>query len=115
LPFPRQAAFSGAAGTQAGILSFPPNGLVSLFVTDYTEYCFLPSPLVAFHPPTPRAQSQRSVLGLTGFLHYFRFVLDYGPSSPNFELHPLPGFPGQSGILPRDRPVVDFVRGLRAG
>src|SRR4051794_16075611 len=67
LPLPRQAPFSGAAGTQAGVLSFPPDGLVGLFVTDYTEYCYLPSPLVAFHPPSPNPQSQRSVLGLTAF------------------------------------------------
>jgi len=36
LPFPRQTAPSGAAGTQTLTLSFPPDGLVSLFVTDYT-------------------------------------------------------------------------------
>jgi hypothetical protein len=114
LPFPRQSTFSGAAGTQAGTLSFPPNVLVSLFVTDYTEYCYLPSPLLAFHPPAPPAQNQCSVLGLTGFLQFFRFVLDYRPSPPTFELHPIVGFPGHTGILPRDRPLVDFVRGLRA-
>lgn len=114
LPFTRQAAFSGAAGTQAGILSFPPDGLVSLFVTDYTEYCYLPAPLIAFHPPTPQRQMQRSVLGLTGFLQYFRFVLDYSPAPPGFELHPIPGFPGRSGLLPKDRLLVDFIRGLRA-
>lgn len=83
---------------------------MSLFVTDYTEYCYLPAPLIGFHAPTP--QSQRSVLGLTGFLQHFRFVLDY-TSPPFFELHPLPGFPGQSGILPKDRPLVDFIRSLR--
>jgi hypothetical protein len=113
LPFPRQSAFSGAAGTQAGVISFPPDGLVSLFVTDYTEYCYLPAPLIAFHPPALHPQLQRSVLGLTGFLQYFRFVLDYSPSPPSFELHPIPGFPGQRGILPKDRLLVDFIRGLR--
>jgi hypothetical protein len=114
LPFSRQSTFSGAAGTQAGVLSFPPDGLVSLFVTDYTEYSFLPSPLIAFHPPAPHPHTQRSVLGLTGFLQYFRFVLDYSASPPSFELHPIPGFPGQSGLLPKDRLLVDFIRGLRA-
>jgi hypothetical protein len=53
------------------------------------------------------------VLGLTGFLQYFRFVLDYGASPPAFELDPVASYPGRTGILPRDRPVVDFVRGLR--
>jgi hypothetical protein len=113
IPFARQAAFSGAAGTQAGVLSFPPDGLVSLFVTDFTEYCYLPAPLIAFHPPAPQPRIQRSVLGLTGFLQYLRFVLDYWPSPPTFELHPIPGFTGQTGILPKDRLLVDFIRSLR--
>src|SRR4051812_28374047 len=42
-PLGRQASFSGAAGTQAGTLSFPPDGQIGLFVTDFTEYCYLPS------------------------------------------------------------------------
>src|SRR5262245_16148678 len=50
-PFPRQAAVSGAAGMQAGTFTAPPDGLVSLFVTDYREYAFLPAPLVCFHSP----------------------------------------------------------------
>jgi len=115
LPFPRRLAMSGAAGTQAATVSFSPDGLISLFVTDYREYCYLPGPLIGFHPPGPQASSQRSVLGLTGFLQYFRFILDHGPSPPAFELHPLPSFPGQSGPLPRDRPLQDFLRGLRFG
>ena len=41
LPFPRQATFSGAGGTQAGTLSFPSEGLVGLFVADFREYCYL--------------------------------------------------------------------------
>ena len=114
LPFPRQEPFSGAAGTQAGTLSFPPDGLVGLFVTDLTEYCYLPSPLIAFHPPSPQAPLQRSVLGLTGFLQHFRFTLDYGPPSPSFELDPVPHFPGQTGILPRTGPLIDFIRQLHS-
>jgi hypothetical protein len=112
LLFPRQAAFSGAAGTQAGILSFPPDGLVSLFATDYTEYCYLPAPLIAFHPPSLNPQ-QRSVLGLTGFLQYFRLVLDYEASPPYIELHPIANFPGHTGRLPKDRPLEDCIRSLR--
>src|SRR5262245_41204323 len=37
LPFPRQMGLSGAAGSYAMTLSFPPDGLVCLFVTDYRE------------------------------------------------------------------------------
>jgi hypothetical protein len=54
LPQPRQVSFSGAAGSQAGTISFPPDGLVALFVTDYREYCYLPTPLIGFHPPALR-------------------------------------------------------------
>jgi hypothetical protein len=113
LPFPRQVPFSGAAGTQAGALSFPPDGVVSLFVTDYREYCYLPAPPVGFHPPGPNAANQRSVLGLTGFLQHFLFIHDPRPPRPMVELHPLEPFPGQAGPLPLDRPLFDFIRELR--
>lgn len=111
LPFATQARSSGAAGAYVSTYSFPPDGLLSLFVTDYTEYCYLPTPLIGFHPPGPLRQ--RSVLGLAGFLRYFRFVLDHGPMTPHFELHPVASFPGQAGPLPRDRPLADFIRSLR--
>jgi hypothetical protein len=113
LPFARQQAISGAAGTQAATFSFPPDGLVSLFVTDYTEYAFLPAPLVGFHPPVSGPSSQRSVLGKTGFLQYFRFVYDPEPMPPIFELHPITAFPGQHGLLPRSVSLEDFIRGQR--
>jgi hypothetical protein len=115
LPFARQTGMSGAAGAQVATVSFPPEGLVSLFVTDYREYYYLPAPLVGFHPPSPLATQQRSVLGLTGFLQHFRFVLENEPTPPFFELHPTPAFPGLAGLLPLDRPLVDFIRSLRAG
>ena len=105
---------SGAAGAHAGTVSFPPEGLVSLFVTDYHEYYYLPGPLVGFHAPSPLAAQQRSVLGLTGFLQHFRFILDNGPTPPFFELHPTATFPGRGGLLPLDRPLADFIRSLRA-
>lgn len=113
LPAARRLALSGAAGTQTATVSFPPDGQVSLFLTDYTEYYYLPSPLISFHPPGPTVAAQRSVLGLTGFLQHFRFVLDHGPTPPAFELHPLPAFPGATGALPRDRPLIDFLHSLR--
>jgi hypothetical protein len=113
LPFPRQESVSGAAGTQAATFSFAPDGLVSLFVTDYREYAFLPCPLVGFHPPVVVPTRQRSVLGLTGFLQFFKFVLDPEPTPPFFELHPIAAFPGQHGLLPRGRALLDFIRSLR--
>jgi hypothetical protein len=111
LPFPAQAQSSGAAGALASVYSFPPAGLLSLFVTDYREFCYLTAPLMGFHPPGP--SRQRSVLGLAGFLEHFRFMLDHGQSPPTFELHPLTPFPGVAGALPRDRPLADFIRSLR--
>jgi hypothetical protein len=96
-------------------ISFPPDGLVSLFVTDYREYAWLPSPLVGFHPPTPGAASQRSVLGQTGFLQFFRYIQDPVPPPLMVELDPIPNFPGQTGLLPKDGPLEDFIRSLRSG
>lgn len=113
LPFARQARSSAAGGTQAATFSFAPDGLVSLFVTDYREYAFLPSPLVGFHPPAPVGTQQRSVLGLTGFLQFFKFVYDPEPTPPLFELHPIATFPGQHGLLPKGRGLLDFIRSLR--
>ena len=52
-------------------------------------------------------------MGLTGFLQFFRFILDPEPSPPMFELHPISNFPGQSGFLPLDRSLNDFIRSLR--
>lgn len=110
LPFPRQIAISGAAGTWSGAASFPPDGLVSLFVTDYREYCYLPNPLIGFLAPGPGGTSQRSVPGLSGFLQYFRFTLD--PSPPLVELHPAPTFAGTTGPLPKDRGLHAFITSL---
>src|SRR5262249_30083874 len=113
LPYARQATISGAAGTQTATLSFPPDGLVSLFVTDYQEYCYLQAPLVGFHSPSVPMGSQRCVLGRTGFLRHFRLVRAWDADPPFFELHPRRLFPGLTGLLPRDRPLADFVRSLR--
>ena len=113
LPFLRQQGVSGVAGTQAATFSFPPDGLVSLFVTDYREFAYLPDLLVGFHPPALGPTRQRSVLGQTGFLQFFRFVLDPEPSPPHFELHPTTTFPGQTGPLPRGQPLLSFICGLR--
>ena len=58
-----------------------------LFVTDLTEYCYLPSQPVGFHPPSPHAQ--RSVLGMTGFLQHFDFILRMTVPDPFFETSSL--------------------------
>jgi hypothetical protein len=113
LPFARQEGASGAAGTQATRFSFAPDGLVSLFVTDYREYGFLPRPPVGFHPPARAGTSQRSVLGLKGFLQFFKFVYDPEPACPFFELDPIASFPGRHGLLPSGRALFDFIRSLR--
>jgi hypothetical protein len=65
-PFSRQFGASGAGGHRFG-LTFPPDGTVSLFITDYREWYYLPAPLVGFHV-APSGAALRSVLGLNGFL-----------------------------------------------
>lgn len=113
LPFSRQAQVSGAGGSWTSIVSFPPDGLVSLFVTDYREYAYLPRPLVGFHAAGRSAPVQRSVLGLTGFLQHFQFVLDLPATPPTFILEAGAGFPGSVGILPLNRSLADFIASLR--
>jgi hypothetical protein len=113
LPYPRQVQVSGAGGTQTASVSFPPDGLVSLFVTDYREYGYLARPLVGFHGPSRSASVQRSVLGLTGFLQHFRFKLDLPATPPVFELEAGAGFPGSVGSLPRQQSLSDFIVSLR--
>ncbi|MFO0841852.1 MAG: hypothetical protein U0797_05550 [Gemmataceae bacterium] len=108
LPFPRQSGISGAGGTYTATVSFPPDGLVSLFVTDYREYCYLPNPLIGFHAP---GTGQRSVLGLSGFLQGFRFTLD--PSPPAIELDPATTFVGATGAVPAGRGLYEFILSLR--
>lgn len=110
-----EVAISGAGGTYTGTVDFPPEGTVSLFVTDFTEYLFIPAPLIGFHPRVPNAASQRSVMGLTGFLEYARSILDpCGKRQPLLELHPCPGADLRLGRLPKNRPLEDIIRDLRA-
>jgi hypothetical protein len=110
LPYPRQTAFSGAAGTFQATASFPPDGTVSLFVTDYREFCYLPAPLVGFHPPGPAAANQRSVLGLSGFLEYVELTLR--PSPPEVGLEPLAGRGSSTGPFPKGRGLGEFIASL---
>jgi hypothetical protein len=106
LPYPRQAQVSGIGGTRTATVSFPPDGLVSLFVTDYREYAYLARPLVGFHASGRSASAQRSVLGLTGFLQHFRFVLDL-PATPHA------GLAGSVGTLPLNQSLAEFLASLR--
>jgi hypothetical protein len=115
LPFPRQTVVSGAGGHNLH-LTFPPDGMVSLFITDYTEFYYLPDPLVGFHSPppgAPRPAAYRSVLGFTGFLQHFKTLLDPDPSPPVVELTHRAGFTGQHGPLPRTIPLLDFIQSLK--
>jgi hypothetical protein len=114
LPFSRQVGFSGAGGTQASSMSFAPDGEVALFLTDYREYCYLPTPLIGFYSPGSPGARQRSVLGLTGVLQFYRFSLDSEPFPPQFELDPVTNFPGVHGMLPRGISLHDFIRSLRS-
>jgi hypothetical protein len=84
---------------------------VSLFVTDYQEYYYLPAPLVGFWPPAP--VRRRSVLGATGFLQHFDVRLLNRLSRPEVELVDVPTFPGTHGALSKSGPLEDFLRGLR--
>jgi hypothetical protein len=111
-PFPRRAVASGAGGHSLS-LGFPDDGEVGLFVTDYTEYYYLPAPLIGFHATTA---ATRSTLGITGFLQHFTVHLFHELSPPEVELAAVPGFPGTGGVLPTPRPpLLDFIRGLRLG
>lgn len=81
-PFPRSVSVSGIAGAVHAQFTLPADGTVSLFITDYVEYYFLPAVPVGFWPPSPPVVQRRNVLGVTGFLQYFQVVLDYEPSRP---------------------------------
>jgi hypothetical protein len=65
-PFSRAVSVSGIAGAVQAQFTLPPDGAVSLLVTDYREYYFLPAPPVGFWPPATAGQ-RRSVLGLPAF------------------------------------------------
>jgi hypothetical protein len=70
-------AVSGIAGAVQASFTMPPDGTVSLFITDYREYYFLPAPPVGFWPPAPTGTTRRGVLGATGFLQLFQ--VDFPP------------------------------------
>jgi hypothetical protein len=53
------------------------------------------------------------VLGLTGFLQHFRFLLDLPATPPVFELDARAGFPGAVGTLPGDQSLADFIASLQ--
>src|SRR5262249_22335306 len=80
-PFRRPVAV-GTAGGQAAF-TFPDDGEVSLLITDYREYYYLPASPIGFWAPSV----QRNVLGLTGFLQYFSMEwFNDGQTIPEVEL-----------------------------
>jgi hypothetical protein len=109
-PFPRVEAVSGIAGAVQAHFTMPPDGTVSLFLTDYHDWCFLPAPPVGFWPASPAGVPRRNVLGATGFLQYFEVRLHYELSRPEVELIEHLGFPGTYGELPPRVVLRDFIR-----
>jgi hypothetical protein len=114
-PFSRVVSVSGIAGAVQAQFTMPPDGTLSLFITDYREWYFLPAPPVGFWPPAPAGGQRRSVLGVTGFLQHFQVVLHYQLSRPEVEPIHQPGFPGKSGTFLRGTVLQDFLRGLKLG
>ncbi len=112
-PFSRVVSVSGIAGAVQAPFTMPPDGTVSLFVTDYQEWYFLPAPPVGFWPPAPAGGQRRNVLGATGFLQHFQVVLHYQLSRPEVELIHHPGFPGKHAPFPHGVVLRDFIRGLK--
>jgi hypothetical protein len=112
-PFSRVVSVSGIAGAVQAQFTLPPDGTVSLFVTDYKEWYFLPAPPVGFWPPSPTGVPRRDVLGVTGFLQYFQVTLHYQLSRPEVELIHHPGFPGKHGQLPPRVVLYNYIRGLK--
>jgi hypothetical protein len=112
-PFPRAASVSGIAGAVQAQFTLPPDGTVSLFLTDYQEWYFLPALPVGFWPPSPAGGPRRNVLGATGFLQHFEVHLHYELSRPEVELIHHEGFPGKYGQLPPRVVLRDYIRGLK--
>jgi hypothetical protein len=115
-PFSRRAGVSGIAGAAQTHFTLPLDGTVSLFLTDYREYYFLPTLPVGFWPPTPAGQPpRRNVLGLTGFLQHFQVIFHHQLSRPEVELIHTPTFPGQHGRFSAQEPLRNFLRLLKLG
>jgi hypothetical protein len=109
-PFSQVVSVSGIAGAVQAQFTLPPDGTVSLFITDYREWYFLPAPPVGFWPAAPGGGQRRNVLGATGFLQHFEVRLHYQLSRPEVELIDHPGFPGEFGTFPRGAVLRDFIR-----
>jgi hypothetical protein len=108
-PFARSSR-NQAAGGASFALSFPDDGVVSLFVTDYRHYCFLPAPLVGFMPPPVE---DFAVLGATGFLQYFRLLIDYDMQPPRVQLTARSSFPGVTGRFSARHSLAEQFRRLK--
>jgi hypothetical protein len=98
----------GTAGGQAAF-TFPDDGEVSLLITDYREYYYLPASPIGFWA----LPIQHNVLGLTGFLQYFSMQwFNDGQTIPEVELTENPTFPGQHGRF-AVQPIGGFLRRLK--
>jgi hypothetical protein len=107
LPFAHQVGISSAGGQAS--FSMPPDGLLSLFITDYREYAFLRMPPVGFWS----GSMTRNVLGITGFVQYFSLrTLNDGMSLPEVELEAIPNFPGLHGRF-TVQPLASLFQRLR--
>jgi hypothetical protein len=115
-PFSRVVGVSGIAGAAQTHFTQPPDGTVSLFLTDYREYYFLPTLPVGFWPASPPGQpSRRNVLGITGFLQYFQVIFHHQLSRPDVELIDIPTFPGKHDVFSAREPLRDLLRRLKLG
>jgi hypothetical protein len=108
-PFARSSQNQGA-GAGPFTLTFPDDGAVSLYVTDYRHYCYLPAPLVGFLPPPV---NDFAVLGVTGFLQHFKLRIDYDERPPRIRLTVPPSFPGVAGRFSPKRSLAEQLRRLK--
>ena len=93
-PFQRTVQVSTGGGMAAFIM--PNDGEVSLLITDYREYYYLPAPPVGFWTNP----NKKNVLGVTGFFQYFSTQThNDGQSIPVIELTENRRFPGQHGSM----------------
>jgi hypothetical protein len=113
-PFPRVIPVSGVAGAIADEFTLPPDGTVSLFLTDYSAWCYLPSLPVGFWPPVaPGEPTRRNILGFTGFQQHFEILFRNYLPRPEILLIEAPSFPGSFGRMPPRPSIARMIRRLK--
>lgn len=98
-PFRRTIEARGAGGEPLEI-GFPDDGLIQLFIADFTTEWFVWTPLVGILPTRPARpgedRKQTAILGWTGFLQYFNVsFLDH--PTPLIDVAAKPAFAGRRG------------------